>query len=807
VSIAERLLAPFASEKQRSGWRGWLWLGLLVLAPLAYAAAMMLGSRLPAGGIKFIRPAEAVERARRVAGELGLPAGTWKDMVIASCDRGLTTYFDDERFRRLPAAWKRWTPYCEIRVTLTGARREHWARVWMTPDGGLNGFQIAEALAGPARTLTEEEARQLAREGVAKWLRPPAELLAAPAELLPGDTPETRRLQWQANVPGLPEFDVKFKADARGDRLTRVQVNYSVDSAVVAQRAGRATGITGPLRGALFLFMAIYGAFGFARRAREGEVAWLRCGVLFGGALGLTTLLLLSHPALYQSAIEPGKAQFGTLVLLLVSYMVGYAIQGVMLALGYGGSEGEMREIYPEKLTSLDALLTGRWFSRPVGAAVIAGIAMAGWALLLQLAGEQAFASRIPRFALGDVNYSYTGNGWFPLMVNQALRALFVGTFTLMIPLVMVNRNVAARRWRLPALVLIGLGGARIGVSLDNGLVPWTLAFTVLLGTVVLVAFRLGDLLAAMVAANLLLLGHSVSMLGPLGGDWPAMERIIVGATVATAAWAFAAMVRGAELTDEMVRPKYAQRILERLGLQAEASTAREAQLRLAPAAPPEIPGLQVAASCTPAREVGGDFYDFFPLSRGRLGVLVAEGGSSGLASALSIGLAKGFLLYAAERDWTAPEALRRLRPVLQRAVKGNIDRLGLAYVIFDPAGPVRMARFGEYPKLLELRPGEAPREIELLGVTGEEYVGEGRAALDEQTMVLAVTNGLVEGLRRVHPAGLLDWLKGKQVRSVAEMHAALKNSAGAALDLTDDITLVLVQRVARPAVRKEGVA
>ena len=67
------------------------------------------------------------------------------------------------------------------------------------------------------------------------------------------------------------------------------------------------------------------------------------------------------------------------------------------------------------------------------------------------------------------------------------------------------------------------------------------------------------------------------------------------------------------------------QTAAEKKRLEEELRIARQIQMSLLPRGPLDVPGLAVTALCVPAREVGGDYYDFFQLPGDRLGVLIAD--------------------------------------------------------------------------------------------------------------------------------------------------------------------------------------
>src|SRR5260370_5974098 len=71
----------------------------------------------------------------------------------------------------------------------------------------------------------------------------------------------------------------------------------------------------------------------------------------------------------------------------------------------------------------------------------------------------------------------------------------------------------------------------------------------------------------------------------------------------------------------------------ERLNLELE--IAREVQEHLFPQRLPPVPGLDYCGQCRPAREVGGDYYDFLELPGGRLGIAVGDVSGKGVGAAL----------------------------------------------------------------------------------------------------------------------------------------------------------------------------
>jgi sigma-B regulation protein RsbU (phosphoserine phosphatase) len=80
---------------------------------------------------------------------------------------------------------------------------------------------------------------------------------------------------------------------------------------------------------------------------------------------------------------------------------------------------------------------------------------------------------------------------------------------------------------------------------------------------------------------------------------------------------------------------KLVQRMVEEERLRRELSVATEVQRRLFPSCPPEVATLELSGFCQPAREVGGDYYDFLTLDDGQIGLAVADVAGKGISAAL----------------------------------------------------------------------------------------------------------------------------------------------------------------------------
>ena len=220
---------------------------------------------------------------------------------------------------------------------------------------------------------------------------------------------------------------------------------------------------------------------------------------------------------------------------------------------------------------------------------------------------------------------------------------------------------------------------------------------------------------------------------------------------------------KGKLYNEEEVGPQYARHLTQRLTMQAEVSAAREAQIRLMPPLAASPPGLEIAAQCLPAQEVGGDYYEVFALDENRTGLFMAEGGGQGLASALSIAFAKGYILPkvtgSRHSDDSPLEIVRGLQSQLRKSVS-HTSEMGIVYAVFDSSEKtIRYARTGAYPRVYVGRQSESsamsPTEDEnkfgsTHGAVPESFtVASGLLDLEPGDTVMVFTDGIAHATGR----------------------------------------------------------
>jgi sigma-B regulation protein RsbU (phosphoserine phosphatase) len=253
----------------------------------------------------------------------------------------------------------------------------------------------------------------------------------------------------------------------------------------------------------------------------------------------------------------------------------------------------------------------------------------------------------------------------------------------------------------------------------------------------------------------------------------------------------------------------------EKKRLEEELRIAREIQMSLLPRGPLALPGLEVTALCVPAREVGGDYYDFFPLGDGRVAVLVADVSGKGTSAALYMAELKGLLLSLAQR-FSSP---RELLIEVNRILSDNLDSrsfITMTYAVFDMnAGTMTYCRAGHTPLIYlpaigprrglaqTLQPGGLVVGLRIDGIHEKfsALLEEERVAIQRGDVFVLYTDGVTEAMDREQ-----ELFGESRLRRIVEEHGHLRSAelrerilrevesfVGDA-NQHDDLTLILIK-------------
>jgi sigma-B regulation protein RsbU (phosphoserine phosphatase) len=190
----------------------------------------------------------------------------------------------------------------------------------------------------------------------------------------------------------------------------------------------------------------------------------------------------------------------------------------------------------------------------------------------------------------------------------------------------------------------------------------------------------------------------------------------------------------------------------ENANLSSDLSAARNVQSCLLPARTAAIQGLDIHSAYRPAREVGGDYYDFLPLDSRRMGLVVADVSGKSVPAALIMSTTRAMLRAVAPDNPSAAQVLSQVNAMLAADIPKGMF-VTACYMIIDPKGrSLLCASAGHTPLLVGRRDGRveqvAPGGIALgfdPGPVFQRSLREARLELEAGDRILAYTDGVVE--------------------------------------------------------------
>jgi sigma-B regulation protein RsbU (phosphoserine phosphatase) len=230
-------------------------------------------------------------------------------------------------------------------------------------------------------------------------------------------------------------------------------------------------------------------------------------------------------------------------------------------------------------------------------------------------------------------------------------------------------------------------------------------------------------------------------------------------------------------------------------------------QRALLPDAVPRVPGLDVAVDYRAAARAGGDYYDFFPLPAGRLGVLVADASGHGAPAAVLMAMTHSIAHTLPEAERACPGSLLTLlnAHLARRYTRPTGSFVTAFAAVFDPAAQtLRYASAGHSPPLVARADGTRAslnRAQRLpLGIKPTETYPEQTAAFQPGDRAVIVTDGILEAANAAGDmfgtAGVGAALPALSAAAADDLAALLGAWAGhtAGVPTADDRTVVVVR-------------
>ena len=232
--------------------------------------------------------------------------------------------------------------------------------------------------------------------------------------------------------------------------------------------------------------------------------------------------------------------------------------------------------------------------------------------------------------------------------------------------------------------------------------------------------------------------------------------------------------------------------------------TAKNIQVSLLPKENPKLPGIDIAGLSLPAREVGGDYYDFIPIDEHHLGIVIADVSGKGTSAALLMANLQATLRGQALMDRSTKETVSKVNFMLTKFME-----LGKFITLFYGILNIQDRIFTytnaghDFPFLLNQDGGLRTLEKGgiILGMFDNSTYEEETIQLKPGDLMLLYTDGITEATNKKDQAfeseRLLELLKNNQNSSAQDLSQKIVESVISFQEGTsqsDDLTLVLMK-------------
>ncbi|MDD1694532.1 MAG: SpoIIE family protein phosphatase [Methanoregula sp.] len=236
-----------------------------------------------------------------------------------------------------------------------------------------------------------------------------------------------------------------------------------------------------------------------------------------------------------------------------------------------------------------------------------------------------------------------------------------------------------------------------------------------------------------------------------------------------------------------------------------EMEIAKEIQVTILPESMPVIPGFEIAATTIPAMEIGGDLYDFIPVTGGRWGFVIADVSGKGVSAALYMALCRTLIRVSGTEHDDPQEVIRKANRLIYEDGRSSMF-ITVFYAVLDPRKmTLSYVNAGHNPPLL-IR-GDLPQMRMLeghgiaLGVVDDVDIPVSTIPVEHGDLIVLYTDGVTEAFNGQREyfgeERLVASACRNKSRPVQEIMAALlediRQFTGTAPQ-SDDITLILIQ-------------
>ncbi len=461
--------------------------------------------------------------------------------------------------------------------------------------------------------------------------------------------------------------EVIINVTLAGNVITSLEANHQIDSKVPEQKIYAVIVV---ISTSVILFVLII-IFAY-KKFRAYEIGFK--SALFIGSLSALGLLI-------EIIYETGPNFHFE---MLIGWILGPLFLGLALVVVWAVNEAVGREVWKEKYIEFDLLTNGHLLHSRLGHNLLYGLGvgmlmMTGWLLLTYFADLFASVSVVRE---GNNDTLFTGgNDAFYLLGKYAYRSIYVAGVFVGIAASLLRKVVSSKWLLIFAVAFI------YSLGLQGSIRPFEIDFIVefILALILIYSFVQFNLFMAVIAIfTYSMLTSGIAYFYIESADFSSSLWYFLFLAALPVIFGIISIFTKDRLEDiDSITPAFVKNVTERQRLQGEIEAAKAIQASFLPNETPEITGLDIAAKCLPALEVGGDYYDFIKHDDKNLSVLIGDVAGKGTKAAFVMSLTKGFFKALAKKLSPPGKVLSEINELFYEEV-GRGSFISIIYGQFD---------------------------------------------------------------------------------------------------------------------------
>ena len=247
--------------------------------------------------------------------------------------------------------------------------------------------------------------------------------------------------------------------------------------------------------------------------------------------------------------------------------------------------------------------------------------------------------------------------------------------------------------------------------------------------------------------------------------------------------------------------------MVEQERIKQELELGRKIQIALLPKRSPDIEGLKVVGLTSPAKEIGGDYFDFVPLADNHLAIAIGDVSGKGVAAGLLMAMAKTAIRVLSQDESSPKQVLLRTNNIIYQDIEGE-KFMTMLYLIWDPQSRTLKYSSAGHEHLIVYRAAE--QKVEkimsggfMLGMFADisEFLENRQIALNVHDKLILYTDGVTEA-RDINENSftmerLIDLVAVRGAQPADQLLHTIKDTVYAFIgtrEQYDDITLVVME-------------